>query len=402
MTGPGLASGLAQDAPPVATPGTAAAIDLAAMALLPPDLTALGMPGYGLHVGAMLTPAAQAARVAPDVGRDPTEVRAGLEAAGFRRRYELQLGLPQRPGETPPRLRAFVASYVLEYASPAGAAAGFALLEDEAPGWMEDLPEARAFAERSEVTRLRPPEQGNQPYRALDLTFQVDNLVAGVTVADLSGQEPDLAAIEALGERLLARVRAEQATPGPGLSNQALRLADEGVEFRADEYGRIAGETIPNYNETPDERAARASRYGEAIDVYGVWLGVPRKPDEQGDDLHYFSLLHRFGDAAAARAWLGGGQERVATSPNILAASVAPGAATIGDESLTLRLSIERSRGRAWDGFVIYARVGADVAQVQLAGAGEVSLAMLEELARAQAACLQTGFCPAAVAEPRQ
>ena len=38
-----------------------------------------------------------------------------------------------------------------------------------------------------------------EPYRALDLTFQVDNLVAGVTLGEFGGREPDLATVEALG-----------------------------------------------------------------------------------------------------------------------------------------------------------------------------------------------------------
>jgi hypothetical protein len=391
-------SGLAQEGLPAATPlGPSPAVvrelDLAAMALLPPDLEALGISGYGVDVGSLLTLDEQAERVAPDLGQNSTEVASGLDAAGFRRRYELQLGLPQQLGETPTRLQAFIASYILEYATAAGATAGFSLLEHEAAAGMHDVPEARVFGDRSEVTRLQALPLSNQPYQALDLTFQVGNLVAGVTLAELTGQEPTLMTIEALGERLLAKVQAGQTAAGPGLSNRILRLGGQGFEFRADEYGRIGGEMVPGYNETAAELAERASRYGEAIDVYGVWLSLPGGPSPQAD-VYYSSLLHRFADAEVARAWLGEERDPAAIGPNIIAAISVPGAATIGEESRTLRLTIQRNRGETSEGYLIFTRVGAEVVRVQVVGTQGLPLSAVETLARAQLACLQSGTCP--------
>ena len=53
-----------------------------------------------------------------------------------------------------------------------------------------------------------------------------------------------------------------------------LRLAGPDIETRSDEYGRLDGQTFPNYGETPDELADRAGRYGDAIAVYGVGQSI--------------------------------------------------------------------------------------------------------------------------------
>ena len=100
--------------------------------------------------------------------------------------------------------------------------------------------------------------------------------MAGVTIGEFDGRQPDLATLEALGELPLARVRRGQAGAGPGLSNAILRLEGPDIETRSDEYGRLDGQTLPNYGETPDELADRAGRYGDALVVYGVAQSIPR------------------------------------------------------------------------------------------------------------------------------
>src|SRR5215212_10115275 len=129
---PGLALGASQPATPVPV---AASLDLAAMALTPIDLDDLGLPGFGQQTSAFLTLDEQVEQVvdAASLNLDAETINAGLAAAGFQRRYQRQLGLPSRPGAPPSRLRTFVAPYVIEYTAPEGAAAGFALLESEAP-----------------------------------------------------------------------------------------------------------------------------------------------------------------------------------------------------------------------------------------------------------------------------
>ena len=205
---------------------------------------------------------------------------------------------------------------MIEYASIEGAAAGFALLETEASdAGMKDVPGTGVIGDRSEITRFRRSSDNGEPYRALDLTFQVDNLVAGVTVGEFGGREPDLATVEALAERLLEKVRLGQAGSGPGLSNLALRLAGPDIETRSDEYGRLDGQTFPNYGETPDELADRAERYGDAIDVYGVGQSILRGSPARTDDTRYCVSLYQFASEQDAAGWLKGGVERAEQSP---------------------------------------------------------------------------------------
>ena len=185
-------------------------------------------------------------KVATSLGLDAQAVRAGLAEAGFQRRYQRQLGLPARPGAPPSRLHTFVAPYIAEYSSKEGAAAGFALLESEAYDMgMKDVPGTRVIGDRSEITRFRRSMDNGELYRELDLTFQVDNLVAGVTLGESGGRDPDPATVEALAERLLEKVRLGQTGGGPGLSNMALRIGGPDIETRSDEYGRLAGRPSP-------------------------------------------------------------------------------------------------------------------------------------------------------------
>src|SRR5918995_5123350 len=400
--GPGLAPGLQSPIVPVASPvSSAPALDLAAMALTPLDLDDIGLTGFGQQPSAFLDLEEQAEHYAlagaamPGLESDADEVRAALSAAGFQRRYQRQLGRLPRPGAPPSRLRTFVAPYVIEYASVAGAGAGFTLLETEVPeAEMKDVPGTRIIGDRSEITRFRHSTDNGEPYWALDLTFQVDNLVAGVTIGEFGGSEPDLETVEALGELLLAKVRLGQAGGGPGLSNVILRLEGPDIETRSDEYGRLDGQTLPNYGETPEELAERAGRYGDALVVYGVGQSIARGSPARTDDTRFGVLLYQFASERDAAGWLESGVERAEQTPNVIAAIPVVGAATIGDASGTLAIATERGGAGTARGYLVEAQVGERTAQIQMLGIPDVPLATVEGLARAQVACLQTGSCP--------
>ncbi len=298
-------------------------LDLAAMALSPDDLAAVGMTGFGQRESAVLSLAEQADQAAPGLASDPAAVRLALAQAGFERRYQRELGLPQRLDGASSRLQSFVTSYLLEYSSPEGAAAGFALLEAEPPdAKSRDLPGTREFGERSEITRLRDSTASGEPYRALDLTFQRGNLVAGVTIGEFGSREPDLLAVEALAARLLAKI---DAGGGPGLSNLVVRLEGPDVETRSDEYGRLHGVTYPNYAETAGELADRSARYGAAADVYGVGQSVATGRAARTDDVRFLVLLYRFASDEAATAWLAESAARTLQVPNVIDATVVAG-----------------------------------------------------------------------------
>src|SRR5215211_6000312 len=244
---PGLALGPTSRTVPLASPvSSAPPLDLAAMALTPVDLDAIGLTGFGQQTSAFLDLEEQAEQftraraIAPSMDEDLAVAVSGLAAAGFQRRYQRQLGLSAHPGAPPSRLRTFVAPYVIEYASVEGAATGFTLLETEGAGTgMTDVSGTRVVGDRSEITRFRRVSDSGDTYRALDLTFQVDNLVAGVTLGEFGDRQPDSATVEALAELLLTKVQRSQAGSGPGLSNLVLRLAGPDIETRSDEYGRL-------------------------------------------------------------------------------------------------------------------------------------------------------------------
>ena len=398
---PGLALGtnsrVSPPASPMASPAPIAhTLDLAAMTLTPLDLDELGLPGFGQQTSAFLSLEEQVEdpATAASLGVDADAVRSGLTTAGFQRRYGRQLGLPSRPGGKPSQIRTFVAPYVIAYASREGAAAGFALLETEAADTgMQDVPGTRVIGDRSEVTRVRRTSEHGEPYRALDLTFQVDNFVAGVTLGEFDRREPDLATVEALAESLLENVRLGQADGGPGLSNLALRLAGPDIDTRADEYGRLGGQTFPNYSETPEEFADRAGRYGDAIAAYGVGQSFDGGSPARTDDTRYGVSLFQFASEHDAAAWLEGGVERAEQLPYVTAAIPVANAATIGETSQTLAITTARSGAGAARGYLVEAQVGMQTAQVQVIGIVDVPLAAVEELARLQVACLQAGSC---------
>ena len=216
------------------------------------------------------------------------------------------------------------------------------------------------FGNRSQVRRFQGLADFGEQYQALNLTFQLGNLVAGLTIGEFGEREPDLATVGALGERLLTKARAGQAGGGPGLSNLVLRLAGPSVETRSDEYGRLDGETFANYAETTEAFADRAARYGAAPDVYGLLQFVPAGGFGGADDVRYLALLYRFDSERVAAAWLRAGVERAADSPYITAATTVHSAPTFGDESLTVALTTARDGEETGRGYLIDLRVGAE------------------------------------------
>ncbi len=65
-----------------------------------------------------------------------------------------------------------------------------------------------------------------------------------------------------------------------------------------------------------------------------------------------------------------------------------------------MAVTTERSSAGLARGYLIGARVGSQVVQVQLLGFPNAPLPAVEELARLQVACLQAGACPDRAAPP--
>ena len=399
---------LAPAANPPATEAGTGPLDLAATTLRPADMVA---PGYGLDAAAEQGPAdlvvdlAEACGVAPGPeGGSPTgrQVAERLAEVGWQRQYVARLGLPH-PAD-PARFARAVVSYVAEYADEAGAAAGFAWLEDEGGhcfGVGEDLAEAPALGDQAEATRIAG---GDPAVRTLDLTFRVGRLVAGVAVTDAAGAEPDTAEVEALARLLLGRLAATEGDGG--LSGRALRLAAPAAPpgerlFGAvpgkrlgaaveEGYLRRGGADVPGYGEGAAAFAARQQAFAGAVDAYEVRqrLGAGAEAPV------YRVLLARFPGEADAAAWFPGVQA-FAQVAGVGEVGPVAAAASFGEESLTLsfRLAAEGAEAR---GHLISARVGNTVAIVIVRASPEAPLAAAEQLMAAQLGCLVAGLCPAA------
>ena len=335
------------------SPGTRT-LDLAAMALTPVDLDDIGLTGFGQQTS-MFLDLRGAGRATCRCGGWP---RYGYGSCGLGpQRGRVPTPLPATAWSAFPswslssQLRTFVTPYVIEYASVEGAAAGFALLETEAADvGMKDVLGTRTIGDRSEITRFRRSTDNGELYRALDLTFQIDNLVAGVTLGEFGGREPDLATVESLGELLLVKIRRGQAEGGLGLSNVVLRLAVQtsrpAPTSMAAWTGRPCATTVRRRTSSSIAPSATATPSWSM-----VWAEYrPRQPGaERRYPLRSLALPVR--QRAGAAGWLES-VERAEQSPNIIEAIPVAGTATIGDASETLAVAssgAERNRARLPD-----------------------------------------------------
>jgi hypothetical protein len=407
-----MAAATAQEATPASSPSAGQPLDLAAMALVPTDFN---IPGLGRNYAAMYTLDQEVTELAEYYGTDPAVVREALVAAGWQRKHRSRLQAPEVYGAADPVLAQQVASYVYEYADAEGAAAGFAFIEDESSlpsagggatpvvggeEMAEDIPGTRVIGDESEITRhVGVGAPSGLPFRALDLTFRLDNLVAGVTVRDYLGGEPDVAEVEALAQTYLERIEQVRAEGGPGLSNRIVRLEAPDIEPGRDDYTRLSGVDVPDHNESAEALAAKSARAGTSSDIYYVFQRLPAGSEETGDDVAYQAYITRFADEAAASDWLNKGEERLSQIGAFVGVEPMPDATPIGDESRTY--AIDRLSGeQETRGYLIQARVGSDIAEIRLFAQPEAPLAVAEVLAQVQVTCLESAEVCALVPVP--
>jgi hypothetical protein len=393
----------AQEATPAASPVADQALDLAVMALVPSDLD---IPGIGRWGGESKTFDQDVADLALYGGKDSVELREALVAAGWQRQYSSLLQAPQVYGAEELVRALGVRSYVREFSDAAGAASAFTVMEDESAAsspssgatpvaggqsLAEDIPGTAMIGEGSEITRyVGIVSNTGLPFNSLDLTFRVGNLVAGVELSDYIGGEPEVADVEALAQTYLERIEQVQAEGGPGLSTRIVRLDAPDIVLSRDDYTRLGGISFGDYNESAEALAAKSARAGAATDIYFVSQRLPAGGEGTGDDVAYQGYISRFADDAAASDWLNGGEERLAQIGAFVGFTAVPDAATIGDESRTY--AIDRLSGELETrGYLIYVRVGSEVAEVRLFAQPEAPLQAVEALAMAQVGCLESG-----------
>ncbi|HKG25061.1 MAG TPA: hypothetical protein VKB09_05390, partial [Thermomicrobiales bacterium] len=279
----------------------------------------------------------------------------------------------------------------------AGAASGFAYLEDES-GVVSaaDVPLDLPLGEEAEATRDSGTSQG-RPFRSLDVTFRTGNLVAGVTVVAYPAAgyaNPELAEAEALAAVLASRLSTPP-EPGTTIGSAVLRLHDSERPLTTydDAYFRLAAVDVPLAEESKQDAGARIATYGRATDVYQLWQGIDAGT---GAGFLFGVTLLRFPDAAAATTWVRDLSTLLDANPFYGDLSV-QSAPEIGDQ--TAALAYAPGGGAAGDphALLLAVRVGADVARVHLVPQGsvrEVPEEALAELARAQSDCLRVLSCP--------
>lgn len=377
----------AQDAP---------RLDLAALTLVPADLSG---PGW-VHDGAFMEDrAAEARTMASYRGGSVTaqQIATKMQGFGWQRKYVDVLTRPA--GADPTNSITEARAYITEYATADGAAAGFSYLEDESMvATAADVAGTQTVGDQSEITKDAGVDSSGKSYHSLDLTFRTGNLVAGVTLISspwhATFTTPDVATIEALGNVLLQRVAAPPA-PGTTLGVQVQRLGGEQYRFTTydDAYYRWNGGDIPIVDETAATAKARVASYKNATDVYQLWQGISGVGT--GETLYGVTLL-RFPSVDDAASWVDNLETILKANQfygDIRTASIE---GTLGDQAVALTYAPGGGGASAPHATLIAVRVGSDVARVHVvpAGSGGVPPVVVEELAAYQATCLRGGPCP--------
>lgn len=389
----------------IATPTPLKPPDLAALTLRPSDL---GEPGWA-HEGAFVQPLADQARDHADyLGPEATsdEVLTVLTDAGWERQYVSIMS--RAPSSDPAEPSARIRSYVTRYASPGGAAAGFAYLEDErSVATATDIPTTRPHGEASELTQERGAAEGDGPaFVSLDLTFRVGSLVAGVTVID-AGSDDRLGLDQDVVERLASRIEERIASSADGavrLGTHVIRLVSDGHEIVTldDAYYRIAAEDVLLAGEPSRGARLRTATYAGARDVYQLWQGIDTT--KEAGVLYGVTLL-RFQDETGAESWVTDLESILAENPfyGDLQFVAGAGGQELGDDAMALSYVANGGGGDAPRAMLVAVRVGADVARVHLVPQGalpSIPLDPVVELARQQATCLHEQACPSIIQIP--
>ena len=411
--------GLAQPGTPAASSPNDEWLDLAAMALTPSDLAAEGMGGYAVGFAATLSPAELAEGRARALGRSVREVRAAFGADGLRRAYDAVLEAaagPAGPAAGPAQIEVFLEEYPDADRAAAALARNQSFVDDLVRGARTGIytdvrmesgtrtvgPESRLIRYRGEAAPGQP--RAGMAFAALELDFRVGPLIAGVALTDYSGAEPAVAVVEPLAARFRDRIDRVLAGGGPGLSTRVLRLAGSGVGTYADGYFLLGGEAVPFFGEPAAALAARTAQYAAAnqTDWYVLQQAIPAGDGATAVVYLYNSFLDGFASDAAAAAAMEEWSRR-GSGPGAEDLAVRTDAPDLGDGSAAVTFTNPTLLpGQRFRVARVHVRVGATVATIDLAQAGEDDppREVVDALATAQAACLAGAGCPDPIPVP--
>jgi hypothetical protein len=230
----------------------------------------------------------------------------------------------------------------------------------------------------------------SRPFRSLDLTFRVGNLIGGVTLVvypGVSGFEPDQGELESLGAILESRLIDP---PAPAIGASVARLDPAETITYDDAYYRVDGVDLPLFDESEAAGELRRDAYGDAQTVYQLFQGIDGTGTLGG---LYSVTLYAFADAQAATAWIAESERLLKVNAyyeNIEAAD--PGRID-GEETLAYIFGPFDTPPRAR---ITLARIENQVVRIQIVPSGalpDVPVEVAEHLTNTQIACLQQGSC---------
>jgi len=372
----------------VAQQPPASSVDLAAIVLSPADA---GLGAY-LHAGAFDESLVDEARIAAAYRGSPDDQEvfvALLESNGFVRKHLATLQ-KNSTAETP-QIESIVRSYVTSFHTAEGAEVAFAALEDESGAVSaEDLAPSRQFGEQTDLTADGGFDAQSRPFRSLDLTLRVGNLVGGVTLIVYPGEsgfEPDQDELEALGVILELRL---SSPPEASIGVSVARLDPAGSLTYDDAYYRLDGVDLPLLDESEDASDLRREAYGDAQTVYQLFQGIDGTGALGG---LYSVTLYEFADDQAAAAWMSGSGQILTLNDYYANVEPAEPGTITSDQSLAYTFGPFDAPPKAR---ITLARVGSSVVRVQLVPSGalpEVPMSIAEGLTNTQLTCLAQGNC---------
>ncbi len=365
--------------------------DIAAMALSPADYPVTGMVAGRGH---LLRPVEEAVAHATILGVSEAELLAQMRDAGWIARYIGEVGPATVPDGNAVPTTGW--SSITAYEDAAGAAEGFALL-DESGGNGVEIIQSAPIGDGARLTRYTGTDSQGRPFDRLRYTFVSGPLVGSVALlrgADTPEAAMTPEAMVSLAERLLARIQAPNGAPG--LQPLVLRLdptAGMPVDRHTEGYYVIGGEQIPHQGDSEDA-IARARQFNELYGVDASYIAHTTF-DGQEDVLQrptWLVALYRVGSAETAADLVGqharydrsvGYDELVEL--DALPAVDGPVAGSAYTEAW--------EDGSLNEGYRITVAVGNTVAIVAVSAPGGVSQDVAFALVEAQVACLEIGIC---------
>ncbi len=386
---------LAQPATPDATPAsTSAPLDLAAMALTPADLEALGFDGYLVADGRTQTLEDRAAEQADDEDSQ-AEVSTFLSGIGWVRGYRARLARPITDGEED--FDGLVSTSVTQFADTSGANTGFDLTSDRdvREGNATPVAEAETVGDRSEVVQIGDVtlDDGN-PHQGLRVIFQHEEFIGDIVAVSPPDQPFETDDIQALATRLLERIEAVLADGGPDLSVKVLRWQGTGLaDPDLDNYLMLDDETYEALGDSAEERADDAVDYEDATDRYAYEAAL-------SDRLFQSTTIVRFSAEDAAGAWVQGSFDRASDDQDAeTVLEEVTDAPSFGDESVALRYTTP-SGDEEVTVYAVIVRVGDVAIGIGVASLDELDAADVWAMAEAQLACYEAGDCTVAAEPP--